>query len=265
MSLTAHEDWELHQVDIVGVYLQGDLDEEIYVEVSKGVNIEGKEGLCWRLRKSLYGLKQSGHQWKKKLDEVIKELDFEKANTDECPYILWEDGKISLLVLVHINNMALTSNSITTIRKFKDDLSKHFDITDLGDLRIILGIQVTRDRPNGIIYLDQTAYIQSVLSHFGMQDCNPVSPPLDLKERPSISQCPTNEDEKSIYRAYAKVLNYLEVVGSILYATQTRPDLQYTWVGGPCMAGHESCLGSTKENSLPAYAGSKRSKLIFHI
>lgn len=56
MSLTAHEDWELHQVDIVGVYLQGDLDEEIYVEVSKGVNIEGKEGLCWRLRKSLYGL-----------------------------------------------------------------------------------------------------------------------------------------------------------------------------------------------------------------
>ena len=197
------------------------------MKIPKGVNAEGKEGWCWRLRKSLYGLKQSEHQWKKKLDEVMKELGFEKANADECLYILREDGKISLLVLVYVDDMALASNSMATIRKFKDDLSKHFNITDLGDLHIILGIQVTHDRPNGIIYLDQTAYIQSVLSRFGMQDCNPVSTPLNLKERPLISQCPTNEDEKTTHLAYAKGLNYLEVISSILYATQTHPDLQY--------------------------------------
>ena len=98
-----------------------------------------------------------GHQWKKKLDEVMKELRFEKANADECLYILREDGKIVLLVLVYVDDMALASKSTIFIRKFKNDLSKHFDITNLGELRVILGIQVTRDRPKGIIYLDQTA------------------------------------------------------------------------------------------------------------
>ena len=138
MSLAAHEDWELHQVDVVGAYLQGDLDEEIYMEVPKGVNVEGKEGWCWRLRKSLYGLKQSGHQWKKKLDEVMKELRFEKANADECLYILREDGKIVLLVLVYVDNTVLASKSTIFIQKFKNNLSKHFDITNLGGLWVYL-------------------------------------------------------------------------------------------------------------------------------
>lgn len=101
-------------------------------------------------------MKQSGHQWKKKLDEGLKELGFEKANADECLYILRDDGNIILLVLVYVDDMA--SKSIIFIRKFKVDLSKHFDITDLGELRVILGIQVTRDRPRGNIYLDQTAF-----------------------------------------------------------------------------------------------------------
>ena len=60
-----------------------------------------------------------------------------------------------------------------------------------------------------------------------MQNCNPVTTPLDSKDCPSISQCPTNEDEKSTYLAYAKGLNYLEIVDSILYATQTHRNLQY--------------------------------------
>jgi hypothetical protein len=106
-------------------------------------------------------------------------------------------------------------------------LSKHFEITDLGELKLILGIQTSHDHPNRTVYLDQTAYILSFLSRFGIQDCNPVSTPLNPKECLSLSQCPTNEDKKSIYRTFAKDLNYLEIVGPILYATQTHPNIQY--------------------------------------
>ena len=62
MSLVAHEDWKIHQVDVVGAYLQGNLDEEIYMEVPKGIKEKGKENWCWKLVKALYGLKQAGRQ-----------------------------------------------------------------------------------------------------------------------------------------------------------------------------------------------------------
>jgi hypothetical protein len=111
MSLATHEDWEIHQVDVVEAYLCGDLDEDIFMEVPEGVKENGKKDWFWKLKKSLYGLKQSGWQWKKKLDEVIKELGFEKANADECLYILQKDDKIILLVLVYIDDMALAFKS----------------------------------------------------------------------------------------------------------------------------------------------------------
>ena len=62
MSLVAHEDWEIYQVDVVGAYLQGNLDEEIYMEVLEGIKKKGKENWCWKLVKALYGLKQAGRQ-----------------------------------------------------------------------------------------------------------------------------------------------------------------------------------------------------------
>ena len=60
LVLAAHLDFEIHQVDVVAAYLQGDLDEEIYMEVPKGVEYLGSGGHYWHLRKALYGLKQAG-------------------------------------------------------------------------------------------------------------------------------------------------------------------------------------------------------------
>jgi hypothetical protein len=66
LSIATHENMELHQIDVVGAYLQGDLDEEIYMSPPDGLKVKGKEGWSLRLRKPLYGLKQAGRQWKKK-------------------------------------------------------------------------------------------------------------------------------------------------------------------------------------------------------
>jgi len=65
LSIVAHENWELHQVDVVGAYLQGILDKEIYMEVPEGIKENGQEGWFWKLLKALYGLRQAGWQWKK--------------------------------------------------------------------------------------------------------------------------------------------------------------------------------------------------------
>ncbi len=107
LAVVAHEGWELHQVDVVAAYLQGTLDEEIYMEVPEGVNVKGKEGFVWKLKKAIYGLKQAGRQWKATLDAAMREFGFVKSNADDCLYILIEDGKIALLVLVYVDDMAI--------------------------------------------------------------------------------------------------------------------------------------------------------------
>jgi hypothetical protein len=103
----------------VGAYLQGDLDKEIYMTPPAGLNIPGKKEWCLRLCKPLYGLKQVGRQWKKKLNEMMAHLCFVKSNVEECLYILHEKGQVILLVLVYVNDAAVTSKQLTRIEEFK--------------------------------------------------------------------------------------------------------------------------------------------------
>ena len=146
---------ELHQVDIVGAYLQGDLDEEIYMKVPDGLAEKyGNGQKFWRLRKALYGLKQASRQWKKHLHQVMTKLDFTRAMADNCLYILWEHGKIVLMVLIYVDDMAVAGKEIPGIILFKQNLSKNFEITDLGEMKFILGIQITRNHPNYLLYLN---------------------------------------------------------------------------------------------------------------
>ena len=88
LSIVAHEDLALHQIDIVSAYLQSDLDEEIYMLVPEGIQVEGKEGWYWKLKKAIYGLKQAGQQWKTKLNNAMETLGFIRSQADYCLYIL---------------------------------------------------------------------------------------------------------------------------------------------------------------------------------
>jgi hypothetical protein len=178
LAIAAREDMELHQVDIVGAYLQGDLDKEIYMTSPAGLNILGKKGWCLRLHKPLYSLKQAGRQWKKKLDETMAHLCFVKSNRDECLYVLHEKGQVILLVLVYVNDAVVASKQLKRIEEFKQQLREFFPIKDLGELHHILGIQVTHNREAHTIMLNQTGYICNVLARFGMSGCKPASTPL---------------------------------------------------------------------------------------
>lgn len=232
MTFIAHEDWELHQVDVVGAYLQGDLEEEIFMEVPEGIvksgAARGSEGRYWKLLKPLYGLRQSGHNWKKKLKAVLTELGFEKAWADENLWILHESGRIVLLVLVYVDDMGVGGKTTVKVEWFKARMAENFDITDLGELAYILGIQVTQDRDRRTITLSQSTYVRDVLARFGMENSHAVSTPLVSNKPLSIADVPVTDEEKCAYLQYAHGLIYLEVVGAALYTAQTQPDIQHT-------------------------------------
>ena len=136
-------------------------------------------------------------------------------------------GKTLMVVLAYVDDTIPTGPNLTRIIKFKKDFSECLEITDLGDIHHILGIQVTCDRKSHTITLDQTAYVKKVLSRFGMQDCAPVHTPLTVKEKLSSSQSPKTDDKRRELASMFKNINYLEGVGSLLYACQTRLDIAH--------------------------------------
>jgi hypothetical protein len=179
------------------------------------------------LKKPLYGLKQAGRQWKKKLDDTMAHLKFTKSTADECLYVLHEKGKVVLLVLIYVDDAAAASKDICWIEWFKHSLQDFFPIKDLGELRHILGIRVTRNCQARTITLDQTAYIQNILIHFGMQDSAPISTPFAVSCHLSHQQSPTTPEERTAYEEYVNGFKYIEDIGAVLYATQMRPDIQH--------------------------------------
>jgi phosphoribosyl-AMP cyclohydrolase len=224
LALTACENYELHQ--IVGAYLQGDLYEGIYMLQLDGLKVKGKEGWSLRLRKLLYGLKQAGRQWKKKLDDTMAHLQF-TSNVDECPYIYQGNGEVAILVLAYVDDAALVSRETKHIEWFKKSIGTYFPIKDLGKLHHILGVQVTCNCDTCTITLNQTAYIRSFITHFGIQNSAPVSTPLATNCQLTHDQSPTTPEEHAEYKKYANSFLYLEGIGAGIYATQTRPDIQH--------------------------------------
>jgi len=160
LSLAAKLNLEAHHLDIETAFLNGTLDEEIYMKAPDG--LDTKEGNIWKLQKSLYGLKQASHIWNKLLDGTLKKLGFNRCGKDTCVY-LYRSGNKFIILAVHVDNMLIVSNSNLKLTEMKLNLTKYFKVKDLGEVKFLLGIKVIRDRKSGLIKLSQQVYINQLL------------------------------------------------------------------------------------------------------
>ena len=148
------------------------------------------------MRKLLYSLKQVGHQWKAKLDEAMQDLGFAKSGADDCLYALTgHSGTAKTLVLVYVDDMVVVAEWESDVEHFKEGLGKKFKISDLGPLKHILGIQVTCDRSNQRIRLDQYAYVSNLMAKYGMEGCSPALTPMAFGQTLSKVQSPLMPDD----------------------------------------------------------------------
>jgi hypothetical protein len=157
MTLVAHYDLELYQMDFKTAFLNGDLQESVYMAQPEGFAIEGKERMGCRLKKSIYGLKQASRQWYLKFDEVIKKFDFVKNQVDNCVYIKIK-GSMFIILVFYVDGILLASSDKNLLYETKGFLSSNFDM-DLGDASYVLGIEIHRDRTKGVLGLSQKSYI----------------------------------------------------------------------------------------------------------
>ncbi|CAD6238878.1 GSCOCG00012546001-RA-CDS, partial [Cotesia congregata] len=164
--------------------------------------------------KALYGLKQAARCWFEAFESTLKEINFQNSPADRCIYIL-DLGDISknIYVVLYVDDLVIATQDKNTMNNFKEYLMHKFQMVDLKEIKLFLGIRVTRE--NNIIMLDQNAYVNSVLEKFNMQDCNPVITPLE----PKINYDSLNSDENcgKPCRSIIGCLMYLMIC--------TRPDL----------------------------------------
>ena len=145
LSLVAHQNLELEQLDVKTAFLHGNLEEEIFMEQLEGFKKPGTDNLVCRLKKSLYGLKQSPRQWYKRFDSYKIQIGYTCCEYDCCVYVKMLDDGSYIFLLLHVDDMLITAKSICEVDKLKALLRKEFDMKDLGIAKKILGMEIRRD------------------------------------------------------------------------------------------------------------------------
>lgn len=212
LALAVQKDLEIFQMDAVTAYLQGDLEEDIYMEQPKG--FKDNTGRVCRLNKAIYGLKQSGRVWNQKLDGKLRTFGLVPTKTDPCIY---HNEENTLIVAIYVDDFLIFHKTTELLESLKTYLHEEFSMKDIGPVKNCIGMTITKG--SDYMELDQSRYIQKILEKFGMLDCKPVKTPSVLGQKLTSDSV---TDENSLVGK----IPYQEAVGSLLYLTQsTRPDI----------------------------------------
>ncbi|KAM7489733.1 hypothetical protein LguiB_027217 [Lonicera macranthoides] len=214
LALAAQKGWVIHQMDVKSAFLNGYLEEEIFVEQPEGFVSQGQEEKVYRLKKSLYGLKQAPRSWYSRIDANLVNLGFDKSLSESTLYIKKVDDEI-LVVSLYVDDLLVTGSSKELIDKFKEEMKDVFEMTDLGRMTFFLGLQVNQKKNE--IFLCQHKYAKEILKKFNMEGCKPNATPMNQKEK----FCSEDGAEKVDERLYRSL------IGCLMYLTATRPDIMH--------------------------------------
>ena len=180
LHIAASLDWDIQQVDVKTVSLYGLLpdDETQYMEQPVSFEEAGKEDWVWKLEWSLYGMKQSSHIWNQTLNDSMISWGFQHLIPDYCIYYQNQDGHI-VITVVHVNDFLLVSSQKEENEAFKHQMHLKWELSDLGEAHLCVGIAIKQDRSTCSIYLLQTTLIDKLVAQFGQKDANPATIPME--------------------------------------------------------------------------------------
>jgi len=218
LALSAIYGITLHQLDISNAFLNGDLDEEIYMKLPPGyANRQGDSlppNVVCRLKRSLYGLKQASRQWFLKFKATLTGLGYVQTHSDHTCFL-----KISidiyLCVLVYVDDIIIASNNDAAVDELKSQLKDCFKLRDLGPLKYFLGLEIARSAAG--IHVCQQKYAMDLLDETGLLGCKPSSVPMD----PSITFSRETGGDFVDAKAYRRL------IGRLMYLQITRPDISF--------------------------------------
>ena len=214
LAVATQKGWKIFQLDVKSAFLNGYMHEEIFVEQPKGFVMGGEEEKVYLLKKALYGLKQAPRAWYSRIDEHLLKHDFKKSLSESTLYMRTSNYDC-IVVSLYMDDLFVTGNNLSMIDKFKAEMMKVFEMTDLGEMSYFLGMEVQQNQRG--IFIGQQIYAKEILKKFKMEECKSMTTLINLKEKLCKEDGAGKVDE-AIYRS---------LIGCLMYLTATRLDIMH--------------------------------------
>ncbi|KAK2440388.1 putative mitochondrial protein [Trifolium repens] len=212
VALANARNWPMYHLDVKSAFLNGPLEEVVYVTQPPGFVSNEKKHMVYRLKKALYGLKQAPRAWNKRIDGFLVKQGFKKCKSEYGVYVQKSTLSI-ILICLYVDDLLVTGSNASKIKKFKSVMMNEFEMTDLGKISYFLGIEFLNTSKG--LMLHQRKYAGEILKRFNMTDCTYAITPMETNLK-----LEKNVDEDAVDPTLFK-----QIVGSLRYLCNSRPDI----------------------------------------
>ena len=214
ISIAVSRQWPLRQLDINNAFLQGKLEDDVFMTQPPGFQEPSNPTAVCKLHKAIYGLKQAPRAWYNELKTFLLQSGFKNSLADASLFV-YNHNNIILYMLVYVDDLIITGSHTDILNKFIQSLSARFSLKDFGLLSYFLGMEVQRNSQG--LYLTQTRYIADLLHKTKMSDAKPMPTPM----------CSSTTLTLQSGDPLPSGTEYRAVIGSLQYLSLTRPDIAY--------------------------------------
>lgn len=214
LGIAVNRDWPIRQIDVNTAFLQGHLNEEVFMAQPPGFTDSDRPTHVCKLRKAIYGLKQAPRAWYSELKSYLLTAGFRNSMADTSLFIC-KHGAYYIYILVYVDDILVTGSNSLLVQRVIDALANRFSIKDMGNLSYFLGIETTRTSSG--LHLMQKKYVTDLLTKANMLNAKPVATPLPASPKLSLNSGDPLADPRE----------YHQIVGSLQYLALTRPDISY--------------------------------------
>nr|GEY69589.1 hypothetical protein [Tanacetum cinerariifolium] len=222
LAYDAHKGFTVYQMDVKTAFLHGSLKEDVYVCQAKGFIDADYPSHVYKPKKALYGLKQAPRAWYDELSTFLLQNGFSKGTIDPALFTRRFDDDI-LVVQVYVDDTIFGSTDPRYATLFSDLMKSRFEMSMMGEMTFFLGLQVNQSHSG--IFINQSKYMHEILKKYGLNTCDTVGTPMDIKDKLDLNQIGTSID----------AMKYRTMIGALMYLTSSRPGI----VHATCDSGFE--------------------------
>jgi len=183
----------------------------------------GQEGKVCRLIKCLYGTRQAGFEWYETLREFFIKIRFTWSAVDHAVFFRHE-GEFSSVISISMDDMVISGNMIESINWVKGEFKKQFEVSDLREIKWLLGLKVKYNKAVRTLSISQSVYVDKLVEHFGLNDANTISTPFEPSTTLSTNQSPSMPCQTTDMQN----IPYKELIGSVTWsALATHPNILF--------------------------------------
>ena len=215
LAYACFKKFKLYQMDVKSAFLNGLLEEEVFVKQPPGFEDSDFPDYVYRLKKALYGLRQAPRAWYSRLSKFLLKNGFVRGKLDSTLFTK-HDGKDILIVQIYVDDIVFGATNESMCEWFSKSMHKEFDMSMMGELNYFLGLQIKQTKDG--IFVHQSKYVKNLLKRFGYENVKPKSTPMNQN-----SKLTSDESGKSV-----DITKYRGMIGSLLYLTSSRPDIMYS-------------------------------------